>query len=75
MIEIKIPQLGVSMEEGTLSSWYVEDGAQVQAGQVLYLLETDKVESEVEAPVAGTVRLIGVPGESYAVGVTVAELS
>jgi len=68
---ISIPKLGVSMTEGTLVEWLVADGAQVQAGEPLYRLETDKVENDVEAPVAGTVRATGVEGETYEVGTQV----
>jgi biotin carboxyl carrier protein len=65
---INIPKLGVSMTEGTLVEWLVSDGQQVQPGDVLYRIETDKVENEIEAPVAGTIRLLGVEGETYEVG-------
>ena len=52
-VPINIPKLGVSMTEGTLVEWLVQDGDEVAAGQVLYRIETDKVENDVEAPVAG----------------------
>ena len=52
---LNIPKLGVSMTEGTLVEWLVADGATVDAGDVIYRLETDKVENDVEAPVAGVV--------------------
>ena len=68
---ISIPKLGVSMTEGTLVEWLVDDGAHVQPGDVLYRLETDKVENDVESPVAGTVRRTGVEGETYEVGTQV----
>lgn len=65
---INIPKLGVAMTEGTLVSWAVADGAHVAAGETLYTLETDKVENDIDAPVAGTVRHIGEEGETYPVG-------
>ena len=71
---ISIPKLGIAMSEGTLLEWMVEDGQAVAAGQPLYLLETDKVESEVEAPVAGTIKLIAAAGATYPVGHTIAEI-
>ena len=48
-VPINIPKLGVSMTEGTLVEWLVSDGDQVSEGQPLYVIETDKVENEVEA--------------------------
>ena len=72
---ISIPKLAVSMQEGTIVSWEVADGDQVAPGQVLYVIETDKVETEMEAPVAGEIRLIGAVGEKYAVGTLIAEIT
>ena len=73
-VPINIPKLGVSMTEGTLVEWLVSDGDQVSEGQPLYLIETDKVENEVEATVAGTVRLTGEEGETYPVGTSIGEI-
>jgi pyruvate/2-oxoglutarate dehydrogenase complex dihydrolipoamide acyltransferase (E2) component len=73
-VPINIPKLGVSMTEGTLIEWLVQDGDEVAAGQVLYRIETDKVENDVEAPVAGVVRITGVEGETYAVGDTIGSI-
>lgn len=68
---ISIPKLGVSMTEGTLVEWLVHDGQSVQAGDVLYRIETDKVENDIEAPVAGVIRITGVEGDTYDVGVQI----
>jgi pyruvate/2-oxoglutarate dehydrogenase complex dihydrolipoamide acyltransferase (E2) component len=70
-----IPKLGVAMTEGTLAHWLVEDGATVAAGEVIYVLETDKVESEIEAPVAGQLRQLVTAGEVYPVGEQVGEIA
>jgi pyruvate/2-oxoglutarate dehydrogenase complex dihydrolipoamide acyltransferase (E2) component len=67
-VPINIPKLGVSMTEGTIVEWLVTDGDAVTEGQPLYLIETDKVENEVEATTAGTVRITGEEGETYPVG-------
>jgi len=74
MVTIQIPKLGVAMTEGTLVEWAVADGDVVDAGQVLYRLETDKVENEVESPVSGPIRLVAAAGETYPVGTVVAEI-
>ena len=73
-VPINIPKLGVSMTEGTLVEWLVADGATVDAGDVIYRLETDKVENDVEAPVAGVVHITGEEGEIYEVGVQIGEI-
>jgi pyruvate/2-oxoglutarate dehydrogenase complex dihydrolipoamide acyltransferase (E2) component len=73
-MEIRIPKLGMEMTEGTVARWLVEDGAEVARDQPLYLLETDKVENEVLAPVSGVLRQVGQEGETYPVGEVIAEL-
>lgn len=54
--EILVPKLGMTMKEGTVAEWYVADGAEVAAGERVYRLETEKIEFQVEAETAGTVR-------------------
>jgi len=73
-VPINIPKLGVSMTEGTLVEWLVSDGDQVSEGQALYIIETDKVENEVEATASGTVRLTGEEGETYPVGEAIGQI-
>jgi pyruvate/2-oxoglutarate dehydrogenase complex dihydrolipoamide acyltransferase (E2) component len=72
---LKVPKLGMSMNEATIVQWLVADGDSVQVGQPLYLLETDKTENEVPSPVAGVITLIGVVDETYEVGTVIAEIS
>ncbi|WP_330286100.1 biotin/lipoyl-containing protein [Streptomyces sp. NBC_00576] len=66
--ELRIPQLGVTMTEGEITEWLVETGDAVQEGQVLYVLATDKTETEIESPTSGTVEVLGKEGETYGVG-------
>jgi pyruvate/2-oxoglutarate dehydrogenase complex dihydrolipoamide acyltransferase (E2) component len=73
-VPINMPKLGVSMTEGTLIEWLVGDGDQVTEGQPLYIVETDKVENEVEATASGTIRITGEVGETYPVGESIGEI-
>jgi pyruvate/2-oxoglutarate dehydrogenase complex dihydrolipoamide acyltransferase (E2) component len=73
-IQIRIPKLGMEMTEATLAQWFVEDGATVAQDEPLYLLETDKVESEITAPSAGILRRLGTEGQTYPVGQVIGEL-
>ena len=75
MTDVRIPKTGDAVEEGTLVEWLVEDGARVERGDPLYLLETDKVEMEIEAPCAGVVSRVGTAGEVYPVGELIATIS
>ena len=47
--EIRIPKLGMSATEMTLVEWMFADGEQVEVGQVIYTVETDKSTTEIEA--------------------------
>lgn len=67
-IEVILPKIGFSMNEGQLAEWLVEDGGQAIEGQPLFSLETDKSTNEVDAPATGTLRIHQPAGESYEVG-------
>ena len=46
---ILMPKLGLTMTEGTITEWVVSAGEKVSKGSTVMLIETDKVEAEVEA--------------------------
>ena len=60
-IEIKMPALSPTMEEGTLAKWFVADGDDVRSGDVIAEIETDKATMEVEAIEDGKIGQILVP--------------
>lgn len=72
-MDVVLPKWGVSMQEGTVIAWLVEEGAAVSAGELLVEIETDKINAEVESPVDGvlTTKLVAV-GERAPVGATLA---
>ena len=73
--EIRMPQLGESVTEGTVSRWLKQPGDRVEKYEALLEVVTDKVDTEVPAPVAGVVREIKVPeGETVRVGTLLAIL-
>ncbi len=62
---IAMPKLGINMIEGTIVSWLVAEGEEIQAGQVIMEIETDKATQEVEAPADGTLaRVLKHEGET-----------
>ena len=71
-VEVRIPQIGFSTQEGTLTEWLVADGGRAEAGKPLYLLELDKSVQEIEAPASGTLKIHAPTGEPLAVGTLVA---
>lgn len=74
MAQLILAQLSTSMEEASVENWLVEDGATVTAGQPIVVVMTDKVELELEAPAAGTVRIVAQAGETVPVGGVIAEI-
>ena len=60
-VEVKMPQLGLTMEEGTVSKWVKQEGDAVKVGDVLLEITTDKLTSEVTAGRRGYTRK-GAPG-------------
>jgi pyruvate dehydrogenase E2 component (dihydrolipoamide acetyltransferase) len=54
--EIFLTKVGMTMSEGVVAEWYVADGASVEKGALLYRLETEKVELDVDADASGTVK-------------------
>jgi 2-oxoisovalerate dehydrogenase E2 component (dihydrolipoyl transacylase) len=73
--EIKMPQLGESITEGTVSRWLKQPGEQVEKYEPLLEVTTDKVDSEIPAPVAGTLLEIVVgAGTTVAVGTVIARV-
>lgn len=67
-VEILLPRIGFSMQEGQVAEWLAKDGDQVTEGQPLFALEADKSTNEVEAPATGTLRIVAATGETYEVG-------
>jgi len=70
--EIKLPRLGQGMESGTIVKWLKSEGDQVEKGEPLYELDTDKVTQEVEADAAGVLLKIAVAEGEVEVGKTIA---
>ncbi len=60
-IELKMPALSPTMEEGTLAKWLVKEGDSVQSGDLLAEIETDKATMEFEAVDEGTIAQILIP--------------
>jgi len=67
-VQVKIPEVGESIKEGTLIEWHVADGASVASGDALFELETDKVTLTVQAEAAGRLAITVPAGSRVAVG-------
>jgi pyruvate/2-oxoglutarate dehydrogenase complex dihydrolipoamide acyltransferase (E2) component len=70
-VEVVLPKLGFSMNEGQIAEWLVADGATVQEGDPIFLLESDKSTNEVEAPASGVLHIEAAVGETFEVGTVI----
>ncbi len=73
-IQILLPKLGFSMNEGVLSQWLAAEGAQVQEGQPLYALESEKSVEEIQSPASGKLKILAEVGATYPVGTVLGEI-
>ena len=72
-IDVVMPQMGVSVSEGTVTKWLKQEGEQVEADESLLEISTDKVDTEVPSPASGTLTQILVQeGETVDVGTKLA---
>lgn len=60
-VRVKMPKLGLTMPEGKIVEWRKFVGERLTAGEVLFVVETEKAEVEVEAPASGM--LLEIVGE------------
>ena len=75
-VEVTLPKLSDTMEQGTLLRWLKQEGDEVRVGDVIAEVETDKADMELESEHAGVLREIRVKdGEVAAVGAVLAVLS
>ena len=66
---IYMPKLGLTMTEGTLTEWLVNTGETVTKGQPVASIETDKIETEIEAEAEGRLHQLCKSGEIFECGV------
>jgi 2-oxoglutarate dehydrogenase dihydrolipoamide succinyltransferase (E2 component) len=75
-IDVVMPQMGVSVSEGTITRWLKQEGEAIAADEPLLEISTDKVDTEVPSPGEGVVAKILVPeGETVDVGTVLAQIA
>ncbi len=74
-IDVVMPQMGVSVSEGTVTKWLKQEGEHIEADEPLLEISTDKVDTEVPSPASGTLTQILVQeGETVEVGTPLARI-
>lgn len=75
VVPVTMPHGGLTMEDGTVDEWMVEEGETVAAKDVLVTVETDKATAEVESPASGRLlRIVAAEGASVQAGDVLAEI-
>jgi 2-oxoglutarate dehydrogenase E2 component (dihydrolipoamide succinyltransferase) len=74
-VDVVMPQMGVSVSEGTITRWLKQEGEQVESDEPLLEISTDKVDTEVPSPASGTLTQILVQeGETVDVGTKLGQI-
>ena len=73
-VDVKIPNVGESVQEGMIEAWQVEDGAQVNQDDILLSLETDKATVDIVAEVSGKIEILTKAGQVVKIGDVVARI-
>ena len=74
MADVAMPRLSDSMEEGTILKWLKSDGDEVERGEELVEIETDKANMTYEADQAGVLKIVAQEGDTLPVGETIAQI-
>jgi len=75
-IDVVMPQMGVSVSEGTITKWLKSEGEPIAADESLLEISTDKVDTEVPSPASGVVQqILAQEGETVAVGTKIAVIA
>jgi pyruvate dehydrogenase E2 component (dihydrolipoamide acetyltransferase) len=75
-VDVVMPQMGVSVSEGTITKWVKSEGEAVEADETLLEISTDKVDTEVPSPASGVVRqILAQEGETVPVGTKIAVIA
>ncbi|MGH2995468.1 MAG: biotin/lipoyl-containing protein, partial [Gaiellaceae bacterium] len=75
-VDVVMPQMGVSVSEGTITKWAKAEGETVAADETLLEISTDKVDTEVPSPASGVLqRILVQEGETVEVGTKLAVIA
>ena len=75
MHDVELPKWGMTMQDGTISEWIKKVGDSVEEGDVIAIIETEKVDADLEAPESGVLKEILVQaGQTVDVGTVLARI-
>ncbi len=72
---VPVPRIGMAVADATIIEWKVKEGDKVDKGQIIAVVETEKVRSDVESPDSGFIRILAAEGTTAPVGMVIAQLA
>ena len=75
VVDVIVPNAGESVTSANVANWHIASGDTVSKGDNLVTLETDKVSTELEAEVSGTIEILIAEGEEVGIGTVVAKIT
>ncbi len=75
VVDVIVPNAGESVTSANVANWHISNGSNVSKGDNLVTLETDKVSTELEAEVSGTIEILIEEGEEVGIGTVVARIT
>jgi len=61
---MRMPKLGLTMEKGTIVTWFKKEGDKIKKGETIVKIETDKIVNDIESPYSGTLLKILSPPDT-----------
>lgn len=75
IMKVLMPQIGMTMVEGTIESWKKQTGDTVEKGEIIMEFSTEKLTNELAAPETGILTILAKEGEVVVCGEPIAEIS
>lgn len=73
-MQVVMPQIGMTMQEGTINKWFKKDGEHIEKGDSMLEIATEKLTNEIEAPAAGIFHPLVAEGDIIPCGEVIAEI-
>jgi pyruvate dehydrogenase E2 component (dihydrolipoamide acetyltransferase) len=73
-MKVVMPQIGMTMQEGTIVKWLAEDGALIQKEEEMLEITTEKLSNTIEATASGRLKIIAQEGAIIPCGEVIAEI-
>lgn len=74
-MKVVMPQIGMTMQEGTIVNWLKKDGEHIEKGEPMLEIETEKMNNTIEAPASGILKVLAVEDDIVPCGEKIAEIA